>query len=218
MDQHLPSSTVTLAATKSVQDGYHNSQWRYTYSLFYGYWRISCRHSQEREGLLQQIVTGDKHDLIIISQTLIKRVWSGNTPHVRTETEIPTSGLCRQSDAALVWVCNGPLLVQYFEHGTTDASYTIILKLKLKLAICNKHRGLLSEVVLLVNDNAYLHSAAAITESIRQMRSELLPHPHTVHTQFNLVITCLDPKEALHQKRFSSNAEVKDAGHMLLQS
>jgi len=42
---------------------------------------------------LQQIVTGDKHGLIIISQTLIERVLSENTPHVRTQTEIPTSGL-----------------------------------------------------------------------------------------------------------------------------
>jgi len=201
MVQHSSSPTMTSAISKSVRDGYHNSQWRYTYSLFYGYWRISCRHSQEGEGLLQRIVTGDKHELIIISQTLIERVWSGNTPHVRTETEIPTSGLCRQSDNSLVWVCNGPILVQYFEHGTTDASYTVILKLKLKLAICNRRRGLLSEVVLLVNDNAHLHSAAAITESIRQMRSELLPHPHTVHTQFNLVITCLGPKRSPASKK-----------------
>lgn len=86
--------------------------------------------------------------LIIISQTLTDRVWSGNTQHVQTQTEIATSGLCRQSDAALVWVYNGPILVQYFKHGTTAASYTIILKLKLKLVICNKCRGLLSEVVL----------------------------------------------------------------------
>jgi len=99
------------------------------------------RHS-EGEGLLQQIVTGDKRGLIIISQTLIERVLSGNTPHVRTQTKIPTSSLCRQSDAALVWVCNGPILLQYFEHGTTAASYTIILKLKLKPAICNKRRGM----------------------------------------------------------------------------
>jgi hypothetical protein len=86
--------------------------------------------------------------LIIISQTLIDRVWSGNTQHVRTQTEIATSGLSRQSDAALVWVCNGPILVQYFKHVTTVASYTIILKLKLKLVICNKCRGLLSEAVM----------------------------------------------------------------------
>lgn len=72
------------------------------------------RHSQEGEGLLQGIVTGDKHGLNIISQTIIDRVWSGNTPHVQTQTEIPTSHLCRQSDAALVWICNGPILVQYF--------------------------------------------------------------------------------------------------------
>jgi hypothetical protein len=70
------------------------------------------------------------------------------------------------------------------------------MKLKLKPAICNKRRGLLSEVVLLVHDNAYPHSAAAITETIRQLRSELLPHPHKVHTQFHLIITCLDPRRS----------------------
>jgi hypothetical protein len=69
---------------------------------------------------------------------------------------------CRSS-----WVGNGPILVQYFQHCTTAASYTIILKLKLKPVICNKCKGLLSVVVLLVHDNEYLHSAAAIAESIR---------------------------------------------------
>jgi len=162
---------MTSAILKSVQDGYHNSQQRNTYRPFYGYWRISCRDTAKKETgyCNEQSQVTDR--LIIISQTLIDRVWSGNTQHVRTQTEIATSGLCRQSDAALVWVCNGPILVQYFKHGTTAASYTIILKLKLKLVICNKRRGLLSEVVLLVHDNVYLHSVAAITESIRQLRS-----------------------------------------------
>jgi hypothetical protein len=58
--------------------------------------------------------------------------------------------------------CNRPILEYYFKQGTTvtAASHIEIVKLKLKLAIHNKHRGLLSKVVLLLH-NTCPHSTAA---------------------------------------------------------
>jgi histone-lysine N-methyltransferase SETMAR len=53
-----------------------------------------------------------------------------------------------------------------------------MLKDKLKPAIRNKRRGLLSKTVLLHNENARPHAAAATIETIKKLNFELLPHPH----------------------------------------
>jgi hypothetical protein len=52
----------------------------------------------------------------------------------------------------------------------------------LKPAMRKNSRGLLSKWVLLLHDNAGPHSAAATTAAIRQLKFELLPHPHIVRT------------------------------------
>jgi hypothetical protein len=56
----------------------------------------------------------------------------------------------------------------------TAASYTEILKSKLKPVICNKRRGFVSQVVLLPHSNTCPHSTAAAIGAVRQLRFELL--------------------------------------------
>jgi hypothetical protein len=74
MDQHSPFSTATLAATKSVQDGYHNSKCRNTKISIYGYLNISCRDTTEEERIccndLSQVM---KHGSIIMNHDLNDR-------------------------------------------------------------------------------------------------------------------------------------------------
>jgi len=79
----------------------------------------------------------------------------------------------------LFWDCDGLLLEHYFEQGTTvtATSCTEILKSRLKPEICNKHRGVLSKEFLLLHNNIHLHSSAATTEVIRQLKFEFLSHP-----------------------------------------
>jgi hypothetical protein len=78
----------------------------------------------------------------------------------------------------LFWDFNGSILEHYHEQGTTvtAALYTEILESKLKLALCNKHRGFLSRGVLLLHSNTLPHFMTATIEAIRQLKFELLPH------------------------------------------
>jgi hypothetical protein len=89
----------------------------------------------------------------------------------------------------------------------------------LKLPICNKHRGLLSKMVLLLHNNMCPHSVAANIEAIKRLKFGLLPHlpyrPHLALWDYHM----FEPlKEALHGRRFADDDEVKDAVHTLLWS
>ena len=59
------------------------------------------------------------------------------------------------------WGRQGILLVEFLPQGTTinSAVYCATLK-KLRRAIQNKRCGMLSATILLLHDNAQLHSAA----------------------------------------------------------
>jgi hypothetical protein len=51
-----------------------------------------------------------------------------------------------------------------------------MLEEELKLTIYNKHRGMLTNGVVMHYDNALLHMAAVIIETIQELKFELLPH------------------------------------------
>ena len=79
----------------------------------------------------------------------------------------------------LFWDCNGLVLELYVQQGTTvtAASYTEILKSRLKPEICNKVQRFAVQGDLLPCNNACLHSATASVEEIRQLKFEFLPCP-----------------------------------------
>jgi hypothetical protein len=67
----------------------------------------------------------------------------------------------------LVWDMKGPILEHYQEKGQTvnSATYSAVLNDKLKPAICNKRRKLLSKTVLLCHDSACLHVASVLIDN-----------------------------------------------------
>ncbi|KAK8406844.1 hypothetical protein O3P69_007418 [Scylla paramamosain] len=77
------------------------------------------------------------------------------------------------------WDSRGPILEHYLETGSTVNSerYSDMLINKLKPAIRNKRRGLLSEGVLLLHDNARPHTAVHTINTLQELHFEVLEHP-----------------------------------------
>ena len=78
----------------------------------------------------------------------------------------------------IFWDRQGVLLVEFLPQGTTinSAVYCETLK-KLRHAIQNKRRGMLSAAIHLLHDNAWLHSAAQTQDLITSFKWEQMDHP-----------------------------------------
>jgi hypothetical protein len=79
----------------------------------------------------------------------------------------------------IFWDDNGPILVQFQEKGqtVTSARHSDVLVNELKPAIRSKSQGLLSKRVLLLHENAQLHTAAHTVDTLRALKFEVLKHP-----------------------------------------
>ena len=78
------------------------------------------------------------------------------------------------------WDREGVLLVEFLPPGATinSAVYCETLK-KLRRAIQNKRRGMLSDTIILLHDNALPHSAAQTQDLITSFKWEQMNHPGT---------------------------------------
>ena len=77
------------------------------------------------------------------------------------------------------WDGQGVLLVEFLPQGTIiNSVYCEMLK-KLRHAVQNKRRGMLSATILLLHDNARPHSAAQAQHLITSFRWEQMDHPST---------------------------------------
>ena len=88
------------------------------------------------------------------------------------------------------WDRQGVLLVEFLPQGTTinSAVYCETLK-KLRRAIQNKMRGMLSATILLLHDNARPHSAAQTQNLITAFNWEQMDHPRTALIWRQVIIT-----------------------------
>lgn len=80
--------------------------------------------------------------------------------------------------ATVFWDKKGILLIDFLEHGETINAdkYCETLR-KLRRAIQNKRRGLLSSGVVLLHDNARPHTAAATGQLLDRFRWDIFDHP-----------------------------------------
>ncbi|PNF18404.1 hypothetical protein B7P43_G11015 [Cryptotermes secundus] len=80
-----------------------------------------------------------------------------------------------------------------------------------------KRRGLLSKCVMLLHDNARPHTAAHIAETLRKLKFDVMAHPPYSPDLAPSGCHLLGPlKEALKDRRFTSDQEVKEAAHAWL--
>ncbi|GBN77800.1 Histone-lysine N-methyltransferase SETMAR [Araneus ventricosus] len=84
----------------------------------------------------------------------------------------------RKLMVTVFWDAEGILLIEFMTHETTINSevYCRTLK-KLKRAIQNNRRGLLSSGVVLLHDNARPHTAVRTGEVLRKFKWDVFQHP-----------------------------------------
>jgi histone-lysine N-methyltransferase SETMAR len=84
----------------------------------------------------------------------------------------------RKLMATVFWDTKGVLMVDFMLQGTTITSevYCETLK-KLRRAIQNKRRRMLSSCVVLLHDNVRLHTAGRTRTLLEQFKWELFDHP-----------------------------------------
>jgi histone-lysine N-methyltransferase SETMAR len=84
----------------------------------------------------------------------------------------------RKSMCTLFWDRKGVLLVEFLPQGSTISAgvYCDTLK-KVRRAIQNKRRDMLSRVVVMLHDNARPHTAAATQDLITTFGCEKFNHP-----------------------------------------
>jgi len=119
----------------------------------------------------------------------------------------------RKNMCTVFWDRQGVPLVEFLPQGTTinSAVYCETLK-KLRHAIQNKRRGMLSATILLLHDNARPHSAAQTQDLITSFRWKQMDHPpyrpDLAPSNFHLF---LHLKKFLGGKRFDDHDDLKDA-------
>jgi histone-lysine N-methyltransferase SETMAR len=115
--------------------------------------------------------------------------------------------------ATVVWACEGVLLVVFMPQGTTiNAEWYCATLRRLRYAIKNRRRGLLSSGVMLLHDNARPHAAARTQGMLQEFGWKVFEHPayspDLAPSDFHLFPKW---KELLGGRRFKSDEEVKDA-------
>ena len=111
----------------------------------------------------------------------------------------------------IFWDSKGPILEDFLEEGSTinSARYCYLLANLLKPAIRIKHRGLLSNKVLLHHDNARPHVAKATIETVNKLGFEVLEHPAYSPDLAPSDYHFFPPlKDALRGRKFSFNEAV----------
>ncbi|KAJ4445317.1 hypothetical protein ANN_07122 [Periplaneta americana] len=170
------------------------------------------RYHTDGDAFLDQIVTGDE-------------TWvSYNTPETKRQSRQwhhPSSPkkprkfkqtLSTQKVMATVfWDRKGDLLLYFMPKGTTiNANRYCETLRKLQRAIQNKRRGMLSRGVVLLHDNARLHTAASTRELLDQFGWEIFDHPpyspDLAPSDFHLFTKL---KDFLGGTRFGSDEELK---------
>lgn len=171
------------------------------------------RYDEEGDDMLSQIVTGDETWVSHITPESKQQSmeWRHTFSPVKVKAKQTLSQ--RKIMASVFWDRHGVLLVDFVERGTTiNAEAYCSTLTKLRRAIQNKRRGMLTKGILLLHDNARPHTAVRTQELISSFGWNVLDHPpyspDLAPSDFHLFRHL---KEHLGGKRFGSDEEVKTA-------
>lgn len=97
------------------------------------------------------------------------------SPPPRKFKAVPSAGKVM---ASVFWDAEGILLIDYLDKGETiNGRYYANLLRQLREAIKSKRRGKLRKGVLLLQDNAPVHTSVIAMDAARDCAFEILPHP-----------------------------------------
>jgi histone-lysine N-methyltransferase SETMAR len=133
---------------------------------------------QNPANFLNCIVTGDETWVSHHTPENKRQSMQWRHTHSPTANKFKTSPSNRKITATFFWDRKGPLLGNFWPRGDTNnaAAYCETLK-KLRRAVQNKQRGMLTRGVCLLHDNACPHTARAMQELLQSFKWEVLAHP-----------------------------------------
>jgi len=171
------------------------------------------RYADENDNFLDSIVTGDETWAFHFTPETKQqsREWRhSSSPKPRKFKRTQSAGKVM---ATVFWDRKGVLLVDFMAHGTTINAdrYCETLK-KLRRAIQNRRRGMLTKGVCLLHDNARPHVARQTVALLDQFGWDIITHPpyspDLAPCDYHLFPKL---KEHLAGRRFSDDDEVKVA-------
>lgn len=165
------------------------------------------------DAILKRIVTGDEtwvHHYDPESKQESMQWHVRGTAHPKKFKVIPSAGKVM---ATIFWDYKGILLIDYKEKGVniTGTYYSNILR-QLREAIKEKRRGKLAKGVLLLHDNAPVHSAHIATSAVNECGFKTINHPpYSPDLAPSDYFLFPNLKKDLRGKRFNDDEELKAA-------
>lgn len=172
------------------------------------------RYDAEGEDFLKSIVTGD--ETWVQYDTPETKRQSQQWMHTNSPNrpkKFKQTFNNRKIMATVFWDQKGVLLVEFMQPGTTitSAVYCETLR-RLRRAIQNKRRGMLTSGIVLIHDNARPHTAAVTQRLLQHFQWEIFDHPayspDLAPSDYHLFP---ELKQWLGGKRFQSNVELQDS-------
>ena len=162
--------------------------------------------------MLSHIVTGDKTWVSHITPESKQQSLHWKHTGLPKRKKFNQTFSTRKIMCTIFWNRQGVLLVEFLPQGTTinSAVYCETLK-KMRCAIQNKRRRMLSATILLLHDNARSHSTAQTQDLITSFKWEQMDHhlysPDLAPSDYHLF---LHLKKFLGGKRFDDD-DLKNA-------
>lgn len=168
---------------------------------------------------LQRIITGDETWVHHYEPESKRQSLQWKHPMSPPMKKFKTQSSVGKVLLTVFWDSQGVLLEHYSENGVTvtSSSYSELLQEKLKPAIRSKRRGLLSQGVLLLHDNARPHTALKTIETVQKLKFEVLQHPAYSPDLAPSDYHLFGPlKDNLRGRHFGTTNELKEAVHDFL--
>ncbi|KFM64801.1 Histone-lysine N-methyltransferase SETMAR, partial [Stegodyphus mimosarum] len=171
------------------------------------------RYSDEGENFLNQIVTGDETWVCHFTPESKQQSMEWRHTHSPKKQKFKVTMSSQKIMCTVFWDRKGVLLTEFLPRGETinAARYCETLT-KLRRAIQNKRRGMLSKGIVLLHDNARPHTAGVTQSLIRQFHWEQFDHPpyspDLAPSDYHLF---LHMKRELGGKCFGSDDDTKNA-------
>lgn len=175
---------------------------------------LLTQYDRYGDQFLDRIVTGDE-TWVSYKTPETKRQsmeWHHSNSPSKPTKEKPNLNT-RKLMATVFWDRKGLIHIEFMPRGETinSAAYCETLQ-RLKRAIQNKRRGMLSAKVFLIHDNARPHASARTQEELQRLKWEIFGHPpyspDLAPSDYHLFPKL---KEFLGGKQFDNDEELKEA-------
>jgi len=133
-------------------------------------------HGNQRQ-VLESIVIGDETAVLYYDPLSKRESMEWRKPVEAQPRKAKVTQSAKKFMATIFWDCRGIFLINFKERNTTvNAACCASLLHKLRDAI-KKRRGMLGRGVLLLHDNAPVHTAAVAKATVKECGFEELEHP-----------------------------------------